>query len=117
MSINRIYNENVALPKYMKITKIMRETESQLTISCHPTKLPKKVLDVLLLIVWLMESHRNFQTTHSVAKTISCSGGKNGIKAPLLTTAPIQLIKHGEGKLVSTKNLHLYVLVIPEATL
>lgn len=48
--------------------------------------------------------------TQTVAKTIDCSAQADS-KAQLLKTTPIQLIEHGEVKLVPALNLHLYFLI------
>ena len=56
------------------------------------------------------ESSRNPQTTKAVAKTIGCSPQTDS-KASLLKTTLIELIEHGEVKLMPTQNLHSHVLV------
>ena len=50
------------------------------------------------------------QTVQAVVKTIDCSP-QTVSKALLLKTTPIQLIEHGEVKLVPSYSLHLYILV------
>ena len=49
----------------------MRDTESQLAISCHQMKLPVPGLVYIQLTLWPKGSYRNPQTAHAVAKTMS----------------------------------------------
>lgn len=75
--------------------------EPQVDISCHQMKLSVPELGYMQLNSWPKGSFWNHQITQAVAKAMGYSVLTDG-KAPLLKTTLIQLIVHGELKLVPT---------------
>lgn len=73
----------------------MRETESQLVISCHQTKPPALGLSHIQMSCWLRVSHGNPQTTQTDAKTVTYSRQMDS-ETPLLRTTSTQCIEYGE---------------------
>lgn len=77
----------------------MGETELQLAIFFHQTKLPVLRLDYIYLSCLSKGQHGNPYTTHTVAKIIGGSLQTDG-ESPLLKTTPTELTEHGEVELV-----------------
>lgn len=85
----------------------MKETESQLAISCHQMGLPVPELGSIQLAVHQGKSYGNPSTAQTTIKTMDCCL-KTDSQTPLLRTTSTE---HGEDELVPTQSLHPYVLV------
>lgn len=66
-----------------------------------PNKTSNARTEIYLIELLVKEVQWEFQTTQTIAKTVSCSS-KSDSKSPLLKTIPIQIIEYEEVERVPT---------------